>query len=58
MNDLYYKLDNNQKIYTYIDNMLLDYDKILNYINKFHHNEVFILGYYNTSGQDKDIFEL
>lgn len=57
MNDLYYKLDNNQKIYTYIDNMLLEYDKILNYINKFHHNEVFILGYYNTSGQDNDIFE-
>jgi len=44
MNELYYKLEKSKKnIYTYIDNMLNDYGKILNYINKFHHNKVSVL---------------
>ena len=34
MNEIYYKLEkNNQNIYTYIDNMIKNYDKLLNYIN-------------------------
>lgn len=57
MNDLYYKINNPSKIYTYIDNMINDYNKILNYINKFHHQEVFILGYYNVTGKNNDIFK-
>ena len=57
MNELYYKLEkNNENIYTYIDNMINDYSKILNYINKFHHNKIYILGYYNVTGKNGDIF--
>jgi len=58
MNELYYKLEkNNQNIYTYIDNMLKNYDKLLTYINKFHHKRVFVLGYYNVLGYSNDIFD-
>jgi len=57
MNEIYYKLEkNNQNIYTYIDNMIKNYDKLLNYINKFNHDKVFILGYYNVTGKSDDIF--
>ena len=57
MNEIYYKLEkNNQNIYTYIDNMIKTYDKLLNYINKFHHEKVFVLGYYNVTGKADDIF--
>lgn len=58
MNELYYKLEqNNENIYTYIDNILDKYQEILDYINKFHHQKVYILGFYNTLGKDNDIFE-
>ena len=58
MNEIYYKLErNNQNIYTYIDNMMSNYQKILEYINKFHHQKVFILGYYNTLGSSNDVFD-
>ena len=58
MNEIYYKIKkDNKKIYNYIDNMLNDYSKILDYINKFHHEKVLILGYYNTMGTNNDIFE-
>lgn len=57
MNELYYKLEkNNQNIYTYIDNMISNYEKVLDYINKFHHDKVFVLGYYNVLGESDDIF--
>lgn len=57
MNELYYKLEKGgQNIYTYIDNMIKNYEKILKYINKFHHEKVFILGYYNILGESNDIF--
>ena len=56
--EIYYKIDkNNQNIYTYIDTMINDYNKILNYINKFHHDKVYILGYYNISDNNKDIID-
>lgn len=56
MQEIYYKIDkNNQNIYTYIDNMINNYNKILNYISKFHHDKVYILGYYNISSGDIDI---
>ncbi len=58
MNELYYKLDKNtQNIYTYIDDMINNYDKILSYINTFHHKKVFILGYYSALSGNNDIFE-
>ena len=57
MNEIYYKLEkDNHGIYTYIENMLNNYDKLLTYINKFHHNKVFVLGYYNIQGNNNDIF--
>lgn len=57
INEIYYKLNNNsQNIYTYIDDMINDYDKILDYINKFHHDKVYILGYYSVGDTDNDIF--
>jgi len=57
MNELYYKLNRDtQNIYTYIDDMINNYDKILSYINSFHHKKVFILGYYNILGKNNDIF--
>ena len=58
MNELYYKLNKDmQNIYTYIDDMINNYDKILLYINTFHHKKVFILGYYNITGNNNDIFD-
>ena len=57
IDEIYYKINkNNQNIYTYIDNMISDYNKILDYISKFHHDKVYILGYYNTTKNNIDIF--
>ena len=57
MNELYYKISTgSENIYTYIDNMINNYNKILKYINKFHHKKVYILGYYNVLGEYNDIF--
>lgn len=57
IDEIYYKINkNNQNIYTYIDNMIRDYNKILNYISKFHHDKVYILGFYNTTKNNIDIF--
>ena len=57
IDEIYYKINkNNQNIYTYIDNMISDYNKILNYISKFHYDKVYILGYYNTTKNNIDIF--
>ena len=57
MNDIYYKLNNNTKeIYTYINNMLLNYEELLKEINRYDYKEVFILGYYNITNNYNDIF--
>lgn len=57
IDEIYYKINkNNQNIYTYIDNMISNYNKILNYISKFHHDKVYILGFYNTTKNNIDIF--
>ena len=54
--EIYYKIEkNNQNIYTYIDTMINNYNKILNYINKFHHDKVYVLGYYSISNNNSDI---
>lgn len=58
MNEIYYKLEKeNENIYTYIDNMINNYSKLLTYINKFHHQKVYALGYYNAFGKNQDIFD-
>lgn len=56
MNELNYKLlQNTNNIYTYIDDLIINYDKILSYINSFHHKDVFILGYYTKDVGKQDI---
>lgn len=58
MTELYNKIEKkDQNIYTYIDTMINDYTKILDYVNKFHHEKVFILGYYNVLGTSNDVFD-
>lgn len=58
MNELYYKLnDNNKNMYNYIDNMLESYKKVFEYINLFHQKKIYILGYYNITNKNTDIFE-
>ena len=57
MNELYYKLNNNKNVYTYIDDMLQNYEKIFKYINLFHHKKIYIIGYYNISNRNNDIFD-
>lgn len=57
MNELYYKLlINNDNIYSYIDAMLEDMEILLNRIDRYNHNKVFVLGYYNITGENNDIF--
>lgn len=37
--------------------MIKNYNKILTYINNFHHEEVFVLGYYNIHSGNNDVFD-
>ena len=58
MNEIYNKLEKkDQNIHSYIDTLINDYTKIFDYINKFHHQQVFVLGYYNVTENSNDIFE-
>lgn len=57
MNELYYKLLlNNDNMYGYVDDMLKDMDDLLKEIDRFNHKKVFVLGYYNFTGSNYDIF--
>ena len=57
MNELYYKiLINDNNIYTYINEMLSDMEALLKYINKYNHKKVLVLGYYNITNNNQDIF--
>lgn len=57
MNDIYYKLNNDHKeIYTYLNNIILNYEELLKEINKYDYKEVFVLGYYNITNKQNDIF--
>lgn len=57
MNELYYKLMlNNDNIYSYIDKMIYDMEDLFNEIHKFSNAKVFVLGYYNVTGSNYDIF--
>ena len=49
MNDLYYKLKNNDdNIYNYMNGLLDDYNELFSYISRFNYKKVFVLGYYNV----------
>ena len=57
MNDIYYKLnDNTKEIYTYLNNILNNYEEILKEISNYDYQNVLILGYYNIENQHNDIF--
>lgn len=57
MNDIYFKLeDDPNNIYTYINNMLTTYEKILHEINHYDYKQVFVLGYYNVTKEYQDIY--
>lgn len=57
MNDIYIKLNNNTKyIYTYINEMTNNMELLLNEISRYYYDEVYILGYYNITDNNDDIF--
>ena len=57
MNELYYKiLVDNNNIYNYIDGMLSDMKLLLKEVDRYNHKKVIVLGYYNTTNNNQDIF--
>lgn len=57
MNDIYYKLnDNTKEIYTYLNNVVNNYELILKEINRYKHKEVIVLGYYNITNKNNDLY--
>ena len=55
--DIYYKLDDSTKeIYTYMNDIINNYNEILRYINKYSYKKVYVLGYFNTYDRYDDIF--
>ena len=57
MNDIYYKLNTDSKeIYTYLNNIIHNYEEILIEISKYTYQKVYILGYYNITNKNTDIF--
>ena len=57
MNDIYYKLNNNTKdIYSYVNEMVNDMEILLDSIKKYSCNKVIVLGHYNITNKNNDIF--
>ena len=57
LNDIYYKLnDNTKEIYTYLNSIIDTYEEILKEINKYSYQKVFVLGYYNITNENNDLF--
>ena len=57
MNELYYKLlTNTNNMYTYIDEILQDMEELLIEIKKYNNKKVIVLGYYNITNNNSDIF--
>ena len=52
MNELYSR----SLSYNDIDLLINDYNTILNKISRFHHDQVFVLGFYNTTSENNDLF--
>ena len=56
LNDIYYKLnDDSKEIYTYINNLLDTYEEILDIINRYNYQKVYILGYYSVNSDKSDL---
>lgn len=57
MNDIYYKLNNNTKdIYSYVNEIVNDMEILLDSIKKYSCNKVIVLGFYNITNKNNDIF--
>ena len=57
MNELYYKiLVDNNNIYNYIDGMLSDMELFLKEVDRYNHKKIILLGYYNITNNNNDIF--
>lgn len=56
-NDIYNKLNEDTKeIYTHLNKMINDIEYILNEIKRYDYKKVYVLGYYNTTTKNNDIF--
>ena len=56
-NDIYYKLnDDTKEVYTYLNSIIDNYEKILKEIKRYDYKKVFVLGYYNIANRNNDIF--
>ena len=56
INDIYYKLnDDTKEIYTYLNNIIDIYEEILEIINKYNYQKVYILSYYSINKDQNDI---
>lgn len=56
-NDIYNKLNEDTKeIYTYLNKMINDIEYILKEIKRYDYQKVYVLGYYNTTTKNNDIF--
>ena len=57
MNDIYYKLNENTKdVYSYINTMINNMEILLSEIDKYNYQKVYVLGYYNITNKNNDIF--
>ena len=57
MNDIYYKLNYDTKnIYTYMNEMINNIEKLLSEIDRYNYEKVLFLGYYNITNENDDIF--
>ena len=57
MNDIYFKLnDNTKEIYTYMNEIVNNYELIIEEISRYSYQKVYLLGYYNITNENNDIF--
>lgn len=57
INDIYYKLnDNTFEVYSYLNNLIANYDELLSLVAKYDYHEVYILNYYMTNSKYNDLF--
>ena len=57
MNDIYYKLNSDTKtIYTYINDMINNMEKLYEELNRYSYKKVIVLGYYNITNKNTDLF--
>ena len=57
MNDIYYKLNSDTKnIYRHINEMVNNMEILLEEINRYDYEQVLVMGYYNITNQNNDLF--